>query len=110
AATGLNILDHTLDEAAEHEGIEARQHGLAGLSSACRVCPVVDVCGGGLYAHRYRSGSGFANPSVYCDDLKATILHVRSRTSTVAESAHTLSTAQLDTLASGYGSAEAVRR
>lgn len=111
AATGLNVTDHTLDEAAEHEGIEARQHGLVGLCGTCRVCPVVDVCGGGLYAHRFRSDTGFANPSVYCDDLKATILHVRSRTDVAAqESAHTLPAAELDTLASGYGSGEAVRR
>ncbi len=114
AATGLNVIDHTLDEAAEHEGIEARQHGLAGLSRTCRVCPVVDVCGGGLYAHRFRSGTGFANPSVYCDDLKATILHVRNRTDVVAELpeslAHTVPVAELDTLATGYGSAGAVRR
>jgi uncharacterized protein len=111
AATGLNVVDHTLDEAAEHEGIEARQHGLVGLCGTCRVCPVVDVCGGGLYAHRFRSDTGFANPSVYCDDLKATILHVRSRTDAAAEeSAHTIPAAELDTLASGYGSGEAVRR
>ncbi|HEV2346191.1 MAG TPA: FxsB family cyclophane-forming radical SAM/SPASM peptide maturase [Actinocrinis sp.] len=109
AATGLNIADHTLDEAAEHEGIEARQQGLAGLCRTCRLCPVVDVCGGGLYAHRFRSGTGFANPSVYCDDLKATILHVRSRTTTVREPSHALHAADFDGLASGYGSGEAVR-
>ena len=114
AATGLNVMDHTLDEAAENEGIEARQHGLAGLCRTCRLCPVVDVCGGGLYAHRFRGDTGFANPSVYCDDLKATILHVQSRTESrtraATESVHTLSFTELDTLASGYGSGDAVGR
>jgi uncharacterized protein len=29
-----------------------------------------------LYAHRYRSGTGFANPSVYCPDLIRLIGHI----------------------------------
>ena len=39
---------------------------------------MVDSCGGGLYAHRYRTGSGFMNPSVYCADLEKIITHVRA--------------------------------
>jgi uncharacterized protein len=31
--------------------------------------PVRQVCGGGLYAHRYEPNIGFDNPSVYCADL-----------------------------------------
>ena len=37
------------------------------------------VCGGGHYAHRYRPGRGFANPSVYCPDLILLIGHIRER-------------------------------
>ncbi len=37
------------------------------------------VCGGGLYSHRYREGTGFLNPSVYCPDLLALISHIRDR-------------------------------
>jgi uncharacterized protein len=37
------------------------------------------TCGGGLYPHRYRSGSGFRHPSVYCADLMRLITHVRDR-------------------------------
>jgi uncharacterized protein len=37
------------------------------------------VCGGGHYAHRYRPGRGFANPSVYCPDLIRLIGHIRER-------------------------------
>lgn len=33
--------------------IATRQHGIADLSAACRQCPVVTSCGGGMYAHRY---------------------------------------------------------
>ena len=76
-ATGLHVLRHTLDEALAHPGIVSRQIGLDALSDACRSCPVVSVCGGGLYTHRYLEGSGFRNPSVYCRDLYRFITHVR---------------------------------
>ena len=42
-------------------------------AATCRDCPLVRACGGGLYAHRYKSANGFDNPSVYCDDLKILI-------------------------------------
>jgi uncharacterized protein len=38
----------------------------------------VRACGGGLYAHRYKSGSGFDNPSVYCEDLRVLVPKVVS--------------------------------
>ncbi len=75
-ATGLNVFDHSLDVVAQHPGITARQKGLAGLCRTCQECPVVTSCGGGLYAHRYRSETGFANPSVYCADLLKLITHI----------------------------------
>jgi uncharacterized protein len=55
-----------------------RREGLTALCPACRRCPVVRACGGGLYAHRYREGSGFNNPSVYCEDLKILVPQVTS--------------------------------
>jgi uncharacterized protein len=78
--TGLDIFRHPLDEAASHPAIRARQQGIAGLCATCRACPVVGSCGGGLYAHRYRAGNGFDNPSVYCSDLKRLVTVVRTRT------------------------------
>jgi uncharacterized protein len=86
AATGLNIVDHSFDDAIRHPGIQARRVGIEGLSRTCQACEVVGLCGGGHYAHRYRSGgtrpteADFRHPSVYCDDLLALIRHVRSRT------------------------------
>jgi uncharacterized protein len=86
AATGMNVVTHAVDEVRAHPAMVARQQGTAGLSEACRACHVVDVCGGGLYAHRFRArqrlarageapgvGAGFGNPSVYCADLMALI-------------------------------------
>lgn len=50
----------------------------SGLSDVCRMCDVVDVCGGGSVPHRHRAG-GFENPTVYCGEMKALIRHVRTR-------------------------------
>ena len=75
--TGFDVVHHDLDLVAGHPGIGARQRGLDGLCATCRACPVVTSCGGGLYAHRYRSGSGFANPSVFCKDLMKLITGIR---------------------------------
>ncbi|MFD0731132.1 FxsB family cyclophane-forming radical SAM/SPASM peptide maturase [Planotetraspora mira] len=99
-STGLNVVSDDLDTVAAHTGILARQQGLGGLCDTCRACPVVDSCGGGLYAHRYRTGSAFANPSVYSADLLKLITHVRHRT---AMPAHALPYETIEALACGYG-------
>jgi uncharacterized protein len=78
-ATGLHLDRDSLDAALALPEIAARQIGERALSQQCRECPVHPVCGGGLYSHRYRAGTGFANPSVYCPDLMALIVHIRDR-------------------------------
>ncbi len=79
ARTGLNVFDHDLDAALRHPGIAARQLGIDALGPDCRACRQVRVCGGGLYAHRYRAGAGFRNRSVYCADLLRLIDHIHTR-------------------------------
>ncbi|MFI6286207.1 radical SAM/SPASM protein FxsBH, inactivated beta-hydroxylase extension form [Streptomyces sp. NPDC051018] len=80
AATGFDVFTHTFDEVAAHPGVRARQLGLSSVSGTCRSCPVVRSCGGGLYTHRYRTGNGFDDTSVYCTDLEALIRGVERRT------------------------------
>lgn len=80
-ATGRNVMTDPLDSALEDPGVIARQIGRAALSDACLACPVHRICGGGHYAHRYRAGDGFRNPSVYCADLRRLIDHIRARVS-----------------------------
>jgi uncharacterized protein len=75
--TGLHVARDRLDAALLLPGVAARQMGERALSSVCRRCRVRRVCGGGLYAHRYRVGTGFANPTVYCPDLMRLIDHIR---------------------------------
>ncbi|SFQ99775.1 uncharacterized protein SAMN04488564_101925 [Lentzea waywayandensis] len=76
AATGLVIGSSSLDDALRAPGVIAQQS--TRLSATCEACDLREVCGGGVYAHRYRAGS-FLNPSVYCADLYALISHVRDR-------------------------------
>ncbi|MPZ85165.1 MAG: FxsB family radical SAM/SPASM domain protein [Actinophytocola sp.] len=77
--TGMNIVDHTVDEVLHHPDVRARQLGIESLAADCRRCPLVRVCGGGDYPHRFRAGQGFRNPSVYCPDLQRLIRHVAGR-------------------------------
>jgi uncharacterized protein len=79
AATGLNVFHDPIDTAMRHPGIQARQSGADGLCATCRSCPLHRICGGGYYPHRFDARNGFDNPSVYCEDLKYLIGHVRSR-------------------------------
>ncbi len=111
--TGMNVFDDALDDVAGHPDIMARQQGLAALSQTCQECPVVTSCGGGLYTHRYRAGTGFANPSVYCTDLLKLITYISGHQP--AEPAggppavtHVLSGKDFRALAAGLGGATAM--
>jgi uncharacterized protein len=79
--TGFHIANHDLSDVSEHPGIVARQIGTDGLCATCQNCRLRDVCGGGMYTQRYRSGSGFLNPSVYCADLMKFIDHASIKVS-----------------------------
>ncbi len=78
-ATGYEVFRHGFEEFSHHPGVRARQAGISGVSEQCRRCPVVESCGGGLYAHRFSTQRGFDNPSVFCADLKAFVEGVAAR-------------------------------
>jgi uncharacterized protein len=111
--TGLDVFVNSVDEVAAHPGIARRQLGLADLCAECRACPVVTQCGGGLFTHRYRTGSGFDNRSVYCDDLVELIAAVNSTPPTAAASSASdwavVPDDVLDQVASGYGDLRSIR-
>jgi len=79
--TGFNVYTHDLNIAGSHPAIVARQRGRDGLSATCQNCALHMICGGGLYAHRYRAETGFMNPSVFCRDLSYLIRHIHNRVS-----------------------------
>lgn len=85
-ATGMRVTEHTVDDVAAHPQISARQGGADALCATCRACPVVRICGGGLYAHRYGPG-GFDHPSVYCADLKELIIRVTAGEAVISDRA-----------------------
>lgn len=57
---------------------KAYQAGHVSAPASCRACPDFRVCGGGMPAHRWRDGTGFDNPSVFCSDQRALISEMRS--------------------------------
>jgi len=80
AATGVDIFAHDFDTVARHPVVaDARRGGLEALADVCRDCEVVRLCGGGLRAHRFHPRNGFANPSVYCADLRVLTTRIRDR-------------------------------
>ena len=79
AATGMSVFTSSFDEALRHPAFTALQDVQDQLCATCLSCPVLTVCGGGQYAHRYRAGAGFGRPSVYCADLTRLIGHIAGR-------------------------------
>jgi uncharacterized protein len=76
AGTTLHVSRDPFENALFLPSIAGRQiRGLA-LADECRACHLHPICGAGNYAHRYRKGSGFRNPSVYCSDLARLITHI----------------------------------
>lgn len=75
---GLNVFDNSFDDVLTSPMVLERQQRWARLCDTCRACPLVEVCGGGYFPHRYSSTNGFQNPSIYCTDLKKIIPEIRS--------------------------------
>ncbi len=48
-------------------------------SSTCLQCPELQVCGGGMTAHRWNNRNGYGNPTVYCADQLLLINHMRNQ-------------------------------
>jgi uncharacterized protein len=79
AASGRTVFTDPLDALFDVPAFVQRQLGLHGLSAECHGCDVVATCGAGLFPHRYRPGGGFTNPTVYCADQYALIVHIQRR-------------------------------
>ena len=48
-------------------------------SELCRNCEYLKVCGGGMPLHRWKKGSEYNNPSIYCADQKMIIRKIVDR-------------------------------
>lgn len=49
------------------------------LPLSCKACSLYTICGGGYMPHRWKSQTGFSNPSVHCNDLYDVITHIHTR-------------------------------
>ncbi|HTE57122.1 MAG TPA: radical SAM protein [Verrucomicrobiae bacterium] len=80
----MNVETHSIDEAAQHHKVVRYRLGKQALSATCQKCHIVNICGAGLQANRWRDGDSleeggnFDNPSVYSQDLMKLILHIRT--------------------------------
>ncbi|MER6566309.1 FxsB family cyclophane-forming radical SAM/SPASM peptide maturase [Streptomyces sp. NPDC001093] len=74
---GLDVFQHSFDDALSHPKLMHRQYGRDALAAKCCACPLVEVCGGGYLPHRFSTAQDYRNPSVYCADLEYLIRHVQ---------------------------------
>jgi uncharacterized protein len=74
--TSLNVHTHQLRDSLEHPLIKLCIENHQKLCTKCQQCEVVDICGGGLLAHRFNQENYFNNPSIYCKDLEKLIRHI----------------------------------
>lgn len=78
--TGLDVFGNSFDEALRHPRVAALRTGTHALGEECLRCPVLRVCGGGVYAHRYAPTTGhFRHPSAHCSDLERIVRHAAAR-------------------------------
>ena len=52
-------------------------HSQRPCAPECKTCPDLNICGGGMPAHRWSDELGFAGPSVFCADQRYLIEHMR---------------------------------
>lgn len=78
---GRDVWSGSIDEASRSEGLarHASLLRLEGLSEQCQLCPENGVCGGGAVPHRYSDANELNNPTVYCQEMRALIAHIRRR-------------------------------
>src|SRR3569833_441460 len=74
--TTLRVSRDPFEAALLLPSIAARQIRARALADECQECHLRLVCGAGLYTLRYRSGSGFRYPTVYCHDLQRLLTHI----------------------------------
>ena len=68
---GCHLETSTFEEAASSSRIaqHAKLLEFEGLSSECKTCPAVSMCGGGAVMHRHHPTRGYTSPTVYCREM-----------------------------------------
>jgi len=74
----LNILSDSFEDAFKKPLVATYIQNEKHLCEKCKICPILEMCGGGYLPHRYSSLNNFDNPSVYCRDLIKLIAGIQS--------------------------------
>lgn len=76
AKTGLHVRRHSLHEAQTYMLQKQRTLGALTVAEVCKLCPILQQCGGGYLPHRFESGNAFNRETVYCQDMQQLVPHV----------------------------------
>lgn len=76
---GYSIFEDPFNTVASDPRVQMRQRGVEVLAAACHSCPILHTCGGGYLPHRFSSQNGYANPSVYCSDIKKIVTQIENK-------------------------------
>ncbi|PYD74848.1 cyclophane-forming radical SAM/SPASM peptide maturase YhhB [Novacetimonas pomaceti] len=63
-----NIHHDELQEIAVSQAFRDYHVAQRPTSSLCTNCSLLKICGGGMLTHRFREGTGYDNPTVFCAD------------------------------------------
>jgi uncharacterized protein len=69
---GLNVENSTILDYLAHPTVAFLNKSSYSIPEKCLPCEFKNICQGGELYHRYSAASGFDEPSVYCETLKAT--------------------------------------
>jgi uncharacterized protein len=65
-----NLNNCSLSDVVTSEEFRAYHVAQKPSSTICAKCSLLHVCGGGMVTHRFKEGSGYENPTVFCADQK----------------------------------------
>jgi uncharacterized protein len=74
---GWSVVDHAIDEILTSAEFQAYYRQQRPVSAACAACPDINVCGGGMVAHRWSAARGYDNPTIFCADQRHLIARMR---------------------------------
>lgn len=83
-----SILDCNLHELVSATAFQEYFSLQAPTSPICQNCPELQICGGGMPAHRWSSDRGYSNPTIFCSDQLFLISAARSRLNLVQAGAN----------------------
>jgi uncharacterized protein len=74
---GCHVMTHAFDDAWQVLSRTIHDWHLDRISNECKQCPFLQNCGAGKIPHRYSKERQFDQPTVYCNDMKHLITHIR---------------------------------